>query len=120
MEQVQGTVCYKVIQTPKKGEPFTVYYSRQSGLPVKSSFTVEDQSGVTQIENLQSDYRKVGGVLYPHRHVQKAMNVEFHLRVQSIEDNAAIPEDRFAPPEAVKQILQQAKGTGENAGQGPD
>jgi hypothetical protein len=48
------------------------------------------------------------------------MNVEVHLRVKSIEDNAVIREDLFGPPAAVKQILQQAKGTGENAGQGTD
>lgn len=109
MEQIEGEICYKVIQTPKQAEPITVYYSKESGLAVKSTYTLEQQFEKIKLENLTSDYKEVGGILYPHHTVQKVMNIDTHIRVESIEHNIEIPKDRFEPPEAIKKILEGAK-----------
>ena len=85
MEQVEGEVCYKVIQTPKQAEPITVYYSKESGLAVKSTYTLGDQSEKIKVENLASDYKEVGGILYPHHAVHKAMNIDTQFIVESVE-----------------------------------
>ncbi len=109
MEQVEGEICYKVVQTPKLAEPITVYYSKESGLAVKSTYTLEQQLEKIKIENLTSDYKEVGGILYSQHAVQKAMNIDTHIRVESIEHNIELPKDRFEPPEAIKRILEGAK-----------
>jgi hypothetical protein len=109
VEQVEGEICYKVIQTPKQGEPITVYYSKESGLAVKSTYTLEQQFEKIKVENLTSNYKEVGGILYPHHTVQKVMNIDMHIRVESIEHNIEIPKDRFDLPEAIKKILERTK-----------
>ena len=105
MEQVEGEVCYKVIQIPKQAEPITLYYSKESGFAVKSTYTFKEQSEKIESENWTRDYKKVDGILYPHHVVIKVMNMETHIRIESIEHNAELPTDRFEVPEAVKKIL---------------
>jgi len=109
VEQIEGEICYKVIQTPKQAVPITAYYSKESGLAVKSTYTLEQQSEKTKIENLLSNYREVGGILYPYHAVYKDMNIDVHIIVESIEHNVEMPEDRFDVPEAVKKILRRTK-----------
>jgi len=106
MERVEGEICYKVIQTPRQAIPITVYYSKESGLAVKSTYTLEHQ----KVEGLTSDYREVGGIQYPHHEVLKDMNNELHIIVESIEHNVEIPKDRFDVPEAVQKILKRREG----------
>jgi hypothetical protein len=110
MEQVEGEICYKVIQTPKQAGPITVYYSKESGLTVKSTYTLEHQSEKIKVENLTSDYKKVGGILYPHHVVHKAMNIDTQFIVESIEHNVEMPKDRFDLPEAIHKILERTIG----------
>ena len=106
VEQVEGEVCYKVIQTRKQGEPVTAYCSRQSALLVKSSVALEDHTGVTRFESLYRDYRKTDGVFYPHLVVQKIMDHEIRLQIESIQHDVIMPEDRLDLPDAIKKILQ--------------
>jgi hypothetical protein len=110
MERVEGKICYKVIQTPKQAEPITVYYSKESGLAVKSTYTLEHQSEKIKVENLTSDYKEAGGILYSHDAVHKAMKIDTQFIVESIEHNVDMPKDRFDFPEVIQKIIEKTKG----------
>jgi hypothetical protein len=49
-----------------------------------------------------SDYKKVDGILVPHRVVTKALNNEITIVLEKIEQNVKMPMDRFALPPEVK------------------
>lgn len=53
------------------------------------------------IETIHSDYRPVGGVLYPHRQVERALATDTLLSTGTIREirlNPPLAPDRFSPP----------------------
>ena len=100
IEAVEGHDCYKVVLTPKEGKPVNEFFDKTSGLLIKTTTVVTSQMGEIAAEILYDDYRKDGGVLAPHRMVNRAAQQEFVIQVQSVEANVDLPQDRFdLPPE---------------------
>jgi outer membrane lipoprotein-sorting protein len=108
VEEVGGEACYKVVATPKEAMPITTYYSKQSGLPLKAVLTFPHQAGKLEVENLMQDYREVDGLLLPHRNVEKVMVIESLVTIDKFRHNVELPEDRFAPPDAIKALMKKA------------
>jgi hypothetical protein len=108
VESVEGHDCYKIILTPLEGKPVTEFYDKMSGLLVKTTTIVNSQMGEVSAEILYSDYQKDGGVLTPHRMVNRAAQQEFVIEIQSVEVNADLPRDRFDPPAEVKALVDKA------------
>jgi hypothetical protein len=109
VETVEGHDCYKIVLTPSEGKPLVEFYDKTSGLLVKSMTTVSSQMGEIAAEILYSDYQKDGGVLSPHRMVNRAAQQEFVIQIQSIETNADLPKDRFDLPPEVQALLNKAE-----------
>jgi hypothetical protein len=107
-EDVGDETCYKVVLTPKEAMPITEYHSKQSGLLVKQVLTLPHQFGKIEIESVTSDYKKVDGILLPHRTVEKALVVESHATVTGYKHNVELPDDRFDPPAQIKALLKRA------------
>jgi hypothetical protein len=108
VEEVDGRPCYKVVLTPELGSPETSYYDQKTYLLTKVSLVLKGQMGETPLEIVPTDYRKVDGVLLPHKTTQKIIDIEQVLTLSSIEHNVDIPADRFALPEAVKALVNKA------------
>jgi len=108
-EDIDGDTCYKVVMTPKKGPALTAYYSKESGLGVKTTIVAKSQFGEMAIDILGQDFKDVGGILMPHRVIQEVMNTEVHVVMESIEPNAEIPPGEFDLPNDVKALLEPAK-----------
>ena len=108
VEPVDGRPCYKVVLTPKAGEPETHYYDKETGFIRKLE---ESSRGSVQSEWFLGDFEEVDGVLFPHeyRHVGEGRTTRFALR--SIRNNTEIPADRFELPDEVLSLLR---------GEGPD
>jgi hypothetical protein len=104
-ETVEGHDCYKVVLTPKEGKPITEFYDKRSGLLIKTMATVTSQMGDVNAEILYDDYRKEGGVLSPHRLVNRAAQQEFIIQIDSVEVNPDLPKDRFDLPPEIKALL---------------
>lgn len=105
METVNGEECYKVILTPAEGKPETTFYSKKTGLAVKSVATVVSQMGEISAEVLVSDYKDFDGVLMPSKMIQKAAGAELAMTIESVKTNDSIPADKFDPPADVKALV---------------
>jgi hypothetical protein len=110
VETAEGEECYKVVLTPPSGKPETQFFSRKSGLLVKTTATAASQMGEINVEVTVSDYKSFGGVLMPTRSKQKAGGQELEVSVTGVGVNEAIPPDTFNPPADVKALIDKAKG----------
>lgn len=109
VEKVDDKECYKVIRTPKVGKPETAYYDKETNLPVKVEMIVATAMGELPSTQFISDYKEVGGLLVPHTIRQQMMGQEQLIKFTSVNVNADIPEGRFDPPDAIKQLLAKEK-----------
>lgn len=105
VETVEGHSCYKIVLTPKEGNPLVEYYDKMSGLLVKTMTTVNSQMGEIKAEILYQDFQKDGGVWSPHRMINRAAQQEFVIQIDSIETNADLPKDLFDLPAEVKALV---------------
>jgi hypothetical protein len=108
VETTEGHECYKIVLTPQEGKPLVEFYDKTSGLLVKTVTTVNSQLGEINAEILYSDYQKDGGVLSPHHMLNRAVQQEFVIQIQSIEVNADLPKDRFDLPPEIQALLDKA------------
>ena len=109
-ETAEGEQCYKVVLTPATGKPETQFFSRKSGLLVKTRATAASPMGEVDVEVTVSDYKVFGGVLMPTRSKQKAGGQELEISVSRVGVNEAIPPDIFNPPADVQALIYKAKG----------
>lgn len=109
IEEVEGQTCYKVVLTPKKAMPLTVFYSKKSGLETKSLLTFPHQMGQVSVESLTTDYKEVDGLKLPYQAIEKAMMLETIVKITSYKHNVELPEDCFSLPPQIKAMLQQEK-----------
>jgi len=110
VETAEGEECYKIVLTPPTGKPETQFFSKKSGLLVKTTATAASQMGEISVEVTVSDYKNFGGVLMPTRSKQKAGGQELEVSVTSVGVNEAIPPDIFNPPADIKTLIDKAKG----------
>lgn len=109
VETVEGKECYKVMATPKIGNPATRWYDKDSNLLVKMSSITVSPAGDIQTDMTLSDYRKEGSILMPHKMNLKAGPMEFAMTIDSVQINPEIPKDRFEIPDEVKALSKKAQ-----------
>ncbi len=107
---VDGKSCWKVVMTPKEGDPETLYFDRESGLMVRRDSVVDSPMGKLPVVSRVEDYRDVDGLRYPFRVRASVMQQDRVVTVQSIEHDVDLPPDRFALPSAIRELLAPAKG----------
>ena len=104
VEPIDGHICYRVVLTPKDGQPETRYYDKKSFLLVRTNMIMKSEMGEIPAESMVSDYRTVDGVLVPFLVKQKVLGQEFTVTVQSVKTNVEIPKGRFNVPDDVKAL----------------
>ena len=109
-EIVNGEDCYKVVVTPPAGKPETRFYSKKSGLLLKSNATAVSPGGELAVEVEVSDYKSFDGVLYPTRSKQKAGGQQMEIAITSITLDQPIPSELFELPPDVKTLVEKAGG----------
>jgi hypothetical protein len=109
VETVEGKECYKVVATPKTGNPNTLWYDKNSNLLMKVSAISASPAGDIQTDTSIGDYRKEGDILWPHKMTIKAGPMEFAMTIDTVQHNPEIPKDRFEIPDEVKALLKKAK-----------
>jgi hypothetical protein len=112
METVNEKPCYKVVLTPNEGKPVTSYYDQKSNLLVKIEMTVVTPMGEIPFESYPGDYKRIDGILIPHKTVIKVMGQERMITIESVEHNVDMPKDRFALPEDIQALLAKEKSEG--------
>ena len=87
----------------------TTYFSKQTGLTLKSEMLMQSQMGEIKVENYIMEYVDFGGLKLPKRAVEIAAGVESHVTIESVEHNVEISEDRFKIPAEIQAILDRRK-----------
>ena len=102
-ETVEGEECYKVALAPIAGIQKTRYFSKTTGLLVRTDKALETEKDI--MEETYKDYKKVDGVLTPFQIIQKAQGQTITTTFNEIKNNTDIPKSTFEPPAAVKALL---------------
>ncbi len=119
VEDVNGKPAYKVLFTPKEGNPETRYYDKDSGLLVKVEQVVPSPMGQIPAVSMPTDYRDVGGVKIPHKVEETiAGQVKILATLDKVEHNADVPAERFQLPPEVKALVEKG-GVGAGAATEP-
>jgi len=108
MENVDGDDCYKVVLSPPEGHPQTMYFSKKSGLAVKTTMVATSQMGEVPVSVVVTYYKNFNGVWVPSKTTQKAAGQEFTMTIDSVQMNPEIPAERFALPAEIKALAAKA------------
>jgi hypothetical protein len=98
---VDGKPCTKLVLTDAEGSATTVYIDKKSNLLTRLEVNVGGQTVQTDF----SDYRKVGDILAAHKMHISLPQFAFDIAATSIEDNVAIPPDKFEIPPDIKVLM---------------
>jgi hypothetical protein len=109
IEKVNGEDAYKIVATPDKGKPETTYYSKATGLALKTKKVATTQMGDIEVESSVSDYKEFGGIKVPTKVQQSAAGQEFTVTIEDVAVNPEIPASRFALPADIKALRSKAQ-----------
>ena len=102
-EDFEGVPCYRVKVTTAWGEEYFDFFDRNTGLIVGTVRTRATGMGDQEATSLVSDWQTVGGVLIPHKSVQRAMGMEQIMTFTSIE-SIDVPDSVFALPAEIQAL----------------
>ena len=99
-EAIGGHDAYKLKLTLKSGGVLTAYVDVKSASLVRTEATRHVRGKQVRIETTLGDYRKTGGILFPHFVEVRAAGRPQVVRivVDKVEVNPALSDARFAPP----------------------
>ena len=99
-EVVGGHAAWKLKLTLKSGGVLTAWVDVKSASLVRTEATRQVRGKQVRIETTFGDYRKSGGILFPHLVEVRAAGRPQVLRivVDKVEVNPALSDARFAPP----------------------
>ncbi|MEK7795729.1 MAG: hypothetical protein AAB353_14420 [Candidatus Hydrogenedentota bacterium] len=98
---LEGTKAFKVVFTPKEGAATTIFFAKDSGLPVRmEQQTPDGMTGAT----LLSDYKAVDGIQLAHKLRIEGGQMTFEMVYESIQHNTDIPAGTFDLPEEIKAL----------------
>jgi hypothetical protein len=109
-EAVNGEDCYKVVLTPAAGKPETQYYSKKSGLLLKTAATAVSPMGEVAVEVEVSDYKNFDGILLPTRSRQKAGAQQLEINITGVTADQPFPAGIFDLPPEIKTLVDKAAG----------
>ena len=100
-EELEGSPVYKLKLTKKSGEVLNLYLDAETYLQVKQTGKTKMQGQDVETETSLSDYKEVGGVLYPHSIQTRVPSMPggvMAMTFEKIEPNPDIPASRFDMP----------------------
>lgn len=99
-ETIAGREAYKLKVTLKSGGMLTAYLDVKSASLVRTETTRHVRGKQVRIETTFGDFRRTGGILFPHLVEVRAVGRPQVLRivVEKIEVNPPLSDARFAPP----------------------
>jgi hypothetical protein len=109
-ESVNGEDCYKVLLTPAAGKPETQYFSKKSGLLLKTAATAVSPMGEVAVEVEVSDYKSFDGILFPTRSRQKAGAQQLEINITSVTTDQPFPAGAFDLPPEIQALIDKTGG----------
>ena len=113
VEPVDDRDAYRVELTMKSGQKIVEWYDVESGLLTKMHMAVDSPMGKLELTISMSDWRDVGGVKVPFKHLHHIdpIGIDQTMEFTKIEANVDIPAEKFEPPEEVQDLLKEAATT---------
>jgi outer membrane lipoprotein-sorting protein len=101
-EDVEGTDAYKLKVTRDDGTVVYSYFDAEAFLELKATSKRKGPMGEMSSTTIYSDYKPVGGVLFPHsiEQVFEGAPAGQVITIDKIETNVDLPDDRFVMPAA--------------------
>jgi hypothetical protein len=109
-DTVNGDACYKVVFTKPDKTTETRYFSKDSGLEVKTEGTQKTQQGQIDTVETDSDYKDFGALKIATKVEQNAGGVTAVITTDSVEDNVPVADDKFVLPDDIKQLVSKKPG----------
>jgi len=100
-----GGKNYRLVLTPKEGNPQTLFFDAQTGLITKMETIFQHQMGNVPIVTKLEDYRDVEGITLPFRTVMEAMGQARTVVVEAYKHNIDMPDSLFAVPAEVQALI---------------
>lgn len=104
--EFDGKKCFKLALMSETSPVFFEFYDVQSGLRRGSQGTAASQMGEMAITNIESGYKKFGGVLVATKTVQKLPMQDVVMTIESIEFDK-VDQKVFELPAEIKTLLAQ-------------
>ncbi len=95
IENVKGKKAYKVFLILKSDIKLTNFYDSESGLLVKQLLPLFTPQGVFESNIQYYDYKKVNGLIYPHRIVQNISGETVEMILEEVKINKGLKEEEF-------------------------
>jgi hypothetical protein len=116
---VRGERSFKLLMTPREGQPHAAFFSKETGLLVATvSATQNENDGPQKMMSRFEEYAEVDGVLLPRQATiettaetvlgRRHSNVVASL---SYEQNVDIPAERFAVPDQIEALVEGTRRT---------
>ncbi|MEQ8766933.1 MAG: hypothetical protein RL885_23670 [Planctomycetota bacterium] len=112
--------CWEVTFTPKKGEgePEVHYFDKEKYLLRRMVSNIKSPTmGQMRVQMDLKDWKKFGQLLMPSKIVQTASGAEVVLKVEKVEFDVEIPEEKLVPPAAVQKLIDKKKAKDSGDGQ---
>jgi len=97
-ETVSGVETYKLRWRVRSGDVRTVYLDPVSFLAVRTDMVMQVGGEDYESETYSSDYREVGGVMFPFREETRPKGVPagLVLKLESVQTDVVVPPDAFS------------------------
>jgi hypothetical protein len=96
----EGRPAYKVVLTAADGDAQTRYFARDTLLPIGAEMVLHSQMGDLPGVAVDSDWREVDGIKYPHKLLRRQGPQSLEITIQKIEHDPPLDPSTFAlPPE---------------------
>lgn len=107
-ESVNGEDCYKVLLTPTTGKPETRFYSKKSGLLLKTTTTAVSPMGEVAVEVEVSEYKNFDGILFPTQTKSKMGAQQMNMSITGVSFDQPAPAGTFDLPPEIKTLVDKA------------
>jgi hypothetical protein len=98
---VEGKPCTKLVLSDAEGLATSMYFDKETNLLSRLEVVIDGQTVQTDLSN----YRKVGEVMVAHKMHISLPQFSFDIDATSVEDNTAIPAEKFEIPPDVKALI---------------
>jgi len=105
VEDVEGKPAYVVKATGKNDKVSTMYYDKETSLPVKMSMVSSTPQGEIPMTMFMTEFKEFDGIKMPTVIKNEMMGQNFTVTMTEIKQNAEIPAGTFDQPEDVKKLL---------------
>jgi len=102
-DKVGGHDVVQVIGTNPGKPPSRLFFDKESGLLVRTIRYADTPLGRNPTQVDYADYRDSGGVKTPYRWTIARPRGQFTIQVETVQQNVAVDEQKFAPPAPAKQ-----------------